>query len=284
MKRHIERYIRTNLRITSDQTSKLIWIAYRQFGTFLGRSPQLADLCDDEIAGFISWLVKNGRAATTANQKRNYLCAFWRWCHRRRLVDAYPSVGCLAEPEPISRAWTVCELAQLFAAIQDTEGEFAGIPRCDFYEAYHRVLLDTGERKGAILESRWDWYLLDQRLLQVPAVARKGRRKNAAYQLRHKTVASLRAIRMPKRDLVFPWPLSSTSWDNHYRQLLERAGLPTDGKHSQRMRRTHASHLAANGGNATRSLQHSRRAITERYYLDSRIVRPDTDVDLLPDV
>ena len=50
------------------------------------------------------------------------------------------------------------------------------------------------------------------------------------------------------------------------------------------MRRTFASHLEAAGGNATDALQHSSRAVTEKSYLDLRVVKREAPNKLLFDI
>jgi integrase len=85
------------------------------------------------------------------------------------------------------------------------------------------------------------------------------------------------------RRLLFPWPYSPSTLYNHYSRLLRRAGLPDDRKSKpQRMRRSFASHLEAAGGNATAALKHSSRKVTERAYLDPRIVGGQNHARLLP--
>lgn len=103
----------------------------------------------------------------------------------------------------------------------------------------------------------------------------------AYYRLPYDSIESLRAISRPRRSLLFPWPYNPTYIYDHYKKLLEAAGLPTDRKSKfHRMRKSTASHFEAAGGNATKLLDHTSRRVTENY-LDPRITGGQNTSDLL---
>ena len=114
-------YLAVNTRVTSDSTRKHYDITFRQFDQFLGRRARLRDLTDDHLAGFMCHLLDRGRAIPTVNQKRHYVCAFWRWCARKNRVSFWPTVQPLIEPETFPDAWTLDELGRIFAACKDQE-------------------------------------------------------------------------------------------------------------------------------------------------------------------
>ena len=68
----------------------------------------------------------------------------------------------------------------------------------------------------------------------------------------------------------------------HYRDILRRAGLPSDAKDLfHKIRKTTASYIKAAGGNPTDRLGHSSDQVTKAY-LDPRIAQPPRAVNLLP--
>jgi len=83
---------------------------------------------------------------------------------------------------------------------------------------------------------------------------------------------------------VFPWHGNENYLWTAYKEVLKRAELPTDkdsGFH--RMRKSVASHVDANGGDAQRALGHANRRTTEGS-LDPTITKPPQPIDYLPDV
>lgn len=68
-------------------------------------------------------------------------------------------------------------------------------------------------------------------------------------------------------------------------KLFRLAGLPSgrDCK-PQRLRRSHATHLKAAGGDPTLALGHSSEEVTRRYYLDPVILGDESPAALLPPI
>lgn len=278
-------FARQRLAGKSGSTKRQYRMQLGHFARFLAKPPTLEDLTDDNLSCFLAWIVDNGRSPATANKARNHLLSLWRFAARKRHVEQWPEVPALIEPERIPLAWSLDQLSSLYRACAAETGTIAGIPAGAWWTALHRVWFDSGERCGAALLITWNNLDLDGQWLVVPAEVRKGKRKELLYRLKPATVASLRAIRLPERKLVFPWPWCVATFYNRYGKLLARAGLPTDRRSKpQRMRRSFASHLEANGGNATEALSHSSRNVTRRSYLDPRICSKQHPSDLLPDV
>lgn len=258
-------------------------VQIRHLRRFLEREPELSDFHDDTLTRFLGWL-GSGRSAATVNKARTHLLALWRFAARKKLVAEYPDVVKIKEPERIPRAWTVEQVKILLAATTLMHGRYGSIPAPDWWQAFLRVLFDSGERASATLAMRWSWIDLDSGRVTIPAEYRKGKVKDASYILRTAAMEALRKIRGPGED-VFPWPLCRASFFLHFGKLLRRAKLPSDRRSkSQKMRRTFASHLESAGGNATQALQHSSRSVTERSYLDPAIVGRVAPSSLLPEV
>ena len=139
----------------------------------------------------------------------------------------------------------------------------------------HRVALDTGERTSALLDLQWRHFDAGDATLEAPAEIRKGGRKPMLYRLKPKTIAALELLRPIGQKKIFPWPWDITTYYSHYKRLVKLAGMEwTPRRHGiQKCRRTFASHVEANGGDASRALAHTSRRVTEKSYLDPRIVK-----------
>lgn len=258
------------LRGKSELTRHHYRVQIRHFHRYLRRAPTLADLTDDGVARFLSWFRK-GRSPATVNKARNCLLAMWRLAARKTLVAVWPDVAPEPEPERVPRAWMPEELTKLFGACQLEEGEVGGVPAAKWFRCIHLCMWDTAERVHAVMALRWSDVDLANGWVIVPAEARKGKHRDKAFSLHPDTVAALREIQEPRRELVFPWPFDVSYLYVRYKKLLRRAGLPTDRKSKfHRMRKSAASYMEAAGGNATDFLDHSSRDTTKAY-LDPRI-------------
>lgn len=259
-----------------------------RFSRYLGHTATLGDLTDQQVGGFVKSILDEGRSVRTANGYRSKILSLWNWCAKKRLLKLFPDVPKLAEPEQIPTAWSADDMRKLRRACDDMPGDVKGIPAAKWWLAHILVAWDGGERTGAILNMRWEWINLEKAQLVIPAEARKGGTKAMYYQLKPATVEALRAIREPLRELVFPTKVKDPGgwYYPQYRLLLKFAGLPYVPWKSglQKIRRTFASHIEAAGGNATKALAHSSRALTEKSYLDPRIVGTPPSNELLFDL
>lgn len=158
-------------------------------------------------------------------------------------------------------------------------GWIAGIAARLWWVSLHNVCWDSGERIGALMEARWPHLAADY--LTLPAEIRKGGRNDRVYHLHPETLAALELIRLPPRELIWPWDRSPNMLWLRYKNILKRAGLPHDRKSMfHRMRKSVASHFQAAGGNATALLGHQD-ARTTRAYIDCRIAPEPQAIDLL---
>jgi integrase len=170
---------------------------------------------------------------------------------------------------------------RLFESLKTVRGKVSGIPAADWWTALHFTAWDTAERITALMAITWSNLDLDRGYLLVPAEARKGKRTDRLYRIAPDTIAALKKIQSPPRDLVFPWDMHPTYLWKRYGILLKKAGLPHDAKSKfHRIRRTVASYSEEAGLNATELLGHSSRKVTLRY-LDPRIVGEKHAVDVL---
>lgn len=265
----------------SQRTKVLFRYSIRLFERTLGRPAELSDLNDLEVARHLERLVEERRSPAGVNKERRQLVALWNLAARKRLVEDFPSVATVREPERLPEAWSLDELWRLRISCNMEPGTIAGIPAGRWWCALHLVLYSTGERVSAVLESRWRD--ISGASIVFPAESRKGKRKPLLATLSPEAVEALERIRLPERNLVFPWTMSKTYLYNRYRKILLRAELD-DSRRSKfhRLRRSHATHLKAAGGDPTQSLGHSSAATTVRY-LDPRFL-PSRVAELLPSI
>ena len=264
----------------SQRTDVLYRYSIELFSSFLGRPAELTDLNDLTVGRHLQALIDEGRKRPGINKERAQLLALWRLAARKHLVSEFPEIKKIPEPETDARAWTMEELQRLYAACAEYSGEtYFGIPANKWWLALVSVCYTTGERKTAVLKSEWT-HLSGNRLL-FPAENRKGSKKNHIATLTPFCMNRLAQIRSNHR-LIFPWPKSPNYEYHIYNKILESAGLPKDSKSKfHRLRKSHATHLKAAGGDPTQSLGHSSAATTNRY-IDLRMI-PDKNADLLPE-
>lgn len=283
---YLDYYELANLRIRSDSTRRHYRVTVSNFRDFLGREPLLSDLTDANGVRFARWLEDvKGIASHTVNQRLNYFRAIWRWCAKENFVAKWPTFGNIPASKPVPRAWTVDQIERLFKACRETPGFVGCIPAGDWWLNLHRFAWETGERVGAIFESRWEETDPDRCLVEIPAKYRKGRQKGKVYFISEKLMADLVAMRPGDEPRIIPCPLNAATFYNRLKRILERAGLPSDYRSKMhRMRRSFASHFEAAGGNATDALSHSSRNTTRDSYLDESIIQRTPSYKILPEL
>jgi len=282
----VNQYFPSRMKIANVKTERMYAFACSRFAKFLGRSATLDDLNDQTIGLFMRHMRDEGLSAHTINGYWAKLRAFWTWCAKRRMVEDFPTLDRMPEPMKVPRCWTLGELDQLIKATSEMKGEIAGIPAGLWWKAIHLLIWDTGERRGAVFALRWQYFNSSTSEVEAPAEIRKGGQKPMLYKLKPPTVAALELIREPSRELIFPWDRADCVFDSNYQILLKLADLPYEkGKTGlQKMRRSFASHIEANGGNATAALDHTARKVTTQSYLDPRVAQQKPANILLPNL
>jgi integrase len=238
----------------------------------------LADLTDIAVARHLQRLLADKRKPAGVNKERRQLVALWNLAAKKRLVDQFPVLPVVHEPEQMPKAWTLEELWRLKMSCNMQPGAYCGIPARLWWLAMHHVLFSTGERIAAVMQLCWSD--VSGEVVIFRAETRKGTKRASVAQLTTQAMEALERIRQPARELVFPWPFSSTYIYHTYRDILQRAELDSDCKSMfHRMRRSHATHLKAAGGDPTASLGHTS-AVTTARYIDRRLI-PNNAAKLL---
>ena len=264
-------YIRKRLRLASPNTLRLYRHSIAAFELTLGRTATTLDFIDDNLDDHMHRLIESGLSIASANKDYAQLTAMWRFANRNRLVETWPNVQPYPEPERVPLGWLPQELDALFAAIKNENGNIFSAPACLWWETLILVLLDTGERIGAVRKlTRTN---VHGECLLVPASCRKGKTRDKLFQLSASTMEKLKALMMShRRDELFPWDRSETYIYNRYKKILARAGLAADSRSKfHRLRRTVASAVKNQGGDPTAAMDHANAKTTKRY-LDPRIV------------
>lgn len=276
------KFILHNRRIRNPKTASHYRLAIRQYCDAIG-SPDatIHDLSDDGLVALEKHLLDR-HAIPTVNSQISRVKAVWRWLAQRQHLQTWPTLARLKEPEPTRRAWDVGQLRAILVACEKTPGEIDGVPASEWWRMWHLLQWETGERTGGMLALRWEWLTADG--LDIPAEARKGH-KAAYYRLSAALLDELRLFAVPRRDMIFPWPLSKASFWNHYGRLLIRAKLPATRKDKpQKMRRTHLTWWMVGGGDPTSRAKHASAETTRRHYIDERLVKQIDPSEILPQI
>jgi len=274
-------YVSKRLKGKSPNTVRLYRHAIRSFAITLSRQPTMADLTDEEVERHMWRIVQSGGSPASANKDHGQLTALWRFASHNRMLDTWPNVRTMQEVERVPMGWLPGEVHRLFAAIKLEPGTIGTVKANLWWEALILVLLDTGERIGAIRgllheHVQGDWLL-------VPARLRKGNRRDRLYKLNDETAEILKILIESnlESDTLFHWDRCETYIYNRYKAILRRAKLPDDSRSQfHRLRRTVASAVASVGGDASAALDHASPRTTKKY-LDPRIVGNVQPSDIL---
>lgn len=280
-----DKYCPRKLFDKSVNTVRIYGVCISNFERTLGHSAQLEHLTDDNLIRHMSRMVADGRANATANRDRTCLLALWRYAIRLQLLSDWPDVPRRTEPLRTPRAWMHADVTKLLQTLGKLEGNMKGtsIPNALWWQGLIGVVLDTGERIGAVRVIQWNWIEGDE--LNVIGEVRKGGKRDKPYILSPETLGTLKRIRQvsTEKTLVFPWNFCETYLWTCYAKILKSAGLPAGRENKfHRLRKTVASVAHAAGLDAQELLDHQSRRTTQRY-LDPRYQRTTQASQVLAD-
>lgn len=267
-----EKYERKHLRGKSENTLRLYRHTIRSFAKFLRREPTIDDLDADLIQDFIWSVVKSGRTPATANKDRAQLCCLWNYAAKNRIVDKYPDVPVIPEPDRVPMAWMPDEVNAILRAARNEDLPVGQVDGKLWWTAILLVILDTGERIGAVKSLKRTSF--HGRHILATAEMRKGKTRDRLYKLSDETIDAVQQLLAAhNEDDMFPFPYAQESYlYKRYQRLLSRAKLPiARANNFHRLRKTVASAVASAGGDATAALDHASPKTTKSY-LDPRIV------------
>lgn len=275
----VERYCATNHRVRSERTVN----AYRQvakaWDEMLGRPATTADLTE---LNFGRWVKRRQEKVNnnTVNGEASTLVSLWRWCALRQLAP--PPLVVMPERDiRAPQALTREQVDRLWHFASNNNAHIAGVPGNVYWPALLNVCWQTAERIGAVLGLQWEWINLREGWVRFPPETRKGGRYELVRPINETAVGRLRVLAKYAPDLPFGI-VNRSSFYHHWHALRIMADLPKWAS-PHTIRKSHASHLAAMGGDATESLGHSTRRITRQHYLDPTIADNRRHLELLPD-
>ncbi len=226
-------------------------------------------------------------APSTTNSKRRAILTLW---------DAAAAAGLCRPPNrkrvPFAReysrtplAWTVAEVERLVTHCRRLSGEFAGIPQSAWWASLVLVIWDTGARVSATISTAADDCNLAERYLMIRAEHQKSR-IDRLFWLSDQAVGEIALHYDPCRKRVWPWPHHRRTLFRYFRMIVMDAGLQPDPSMGlfHKLRRSNLSYTAANGGIelAQQQAGHASATTTRRHYIDPRIARQRSAVDVLP--
>jgi integrase len=273
------------LRGRSGNTVRLHECTLRAWGRWLQRPPAVDDLADDiALAAYLEHRAVR-LSPWTVERERCSLLALARLARERGLIDVMPVVPGVPLPLRTPTAWSVDQMARLFAAAQREPGVIGGVPAGEWWRGLLLLGWESGERIGAILAA--EFHDLQPPHLTIGAEARKGRRSDRVYHLSPACCEALRAAHSPGRRELLWWPGCRTGLWDRFRRLLVRARLGGSRVGFHQLRRSAASHFAAAGGDAAAFLGHAAGSggrVAAAWYVDPRLQERRPPHELLPGI
>lgn len=266
--------------IRSENTRRQYKIALASFGAQLGRDATLADLTDDALTRWLTWLLRlePPLSVNTIRERIGRVQTLWSWLAKRGVLRKWPTVIKPPPVDPLPQALTEEQLRRLFASAAEERGKIGGVPADLWWRSFLGFVWNTGERKGAALCVRCEWLRLNEPTpsVSIPPGVRKGGRKWGVYVLWPELVPLLKTClaATPPRELVWPWDRCEGSYYTSYNRILRDAEIPVSRKtKTHGLRVSHATWLKVAGGDPTAQLMHGDSATTQRHYLDPRLTQ-----------
>lgn len=208
--------------------------------TSLGDVPRLADLNDDNLAGFLAWMVDvKERAPETANKYAASIKAVWRYAKRKKVIDNAPDVDALTVPKHARKVWTPEQFERLLTAAKNVAGYVGPVPAGVFWYALIMTITNTAGRINSIMQITMNDVEFDRKAIVLRHDNVKDNQDHR-YPLLDDTEEAIRDLLKHMRfisgngddvRLFRAWPYDQNGgyWSalrNHYKKLLKEAGLP----------------------------------------------------------
>lgn len=275
------------LRRLGQKSVNCYMVSLRHFDRHLGESARLDHLTDLSVARFLASRERETCRATAARD-RVQLLALWRYAARKRMrystgeMLPFPEVPILKAPVRVPVAYTADDVASLIREARRFRGTVAGVPEADWWSSLLLCLWESGERINAAMSLRWREVDLTGRRVTFRAETRKNQTRDIDRQISPTLAAWLSGRIQSQNTLVWPWDRNPCLLWRRMQGVAKRAGVQYRGFHG--IRRAAVSYAeAACPGAGQRLADHSTPAITQRSYLDPRIVpQGPAAPDLLP--
>ena len=278
-----EVYLPSRLGLSAGAAEQLA-IAVRCLEQCAGFPVGLLDLSESLLTKCLV-IYRSSHAAATTNSKRRAILTLWRSAAESGIISPPGKVPRCPEPDRLPEAWTITEVERLLATARGLRGNVGTIPRRFWWSALILAIYDTGERVSSVRSVATADCSLSERYVIVRAENQKTNR-DRLFWLSDQTIAALAAIHSPSGSLLFPWPYCSSYLWQYFRRLVEAAGLPSSRRGMDlfhRLRRTNISYCAQHSlALAQQQAGHSDPRLTQQRYIDPRIARTRSAVDVLP--
>ena len=255
-----------------------------RLNAFLGKEVTIGELKENDLCRFLMAMLEvNG--PVTVNKARGYFLALWRCAYDNDMCERPPRLGLIRRaPEEIDppEAWTVEELNKLFEAAGKSKGFICDIPAGQWWLSLLLSVYWTACRISAILGTPTSAY--DGAGILV---RKQKNHRPQYYPLSESCCKVIDATNPSGRELLWPWGQHKRTMWSKMRQIVVRAGIKQPKGSRQlfhRMRRSSLSMCAAiDPAIAQRQAGHADYATTLKHYIDPRISRGKSAVDILPE-
>jgi integrase len=251
-----------------------VW-TFNHFARYLGREPLLSDLTEQRIGGLMQVLNDGKHAPATVNRLLYCLVALARLAFHKRLLDEYPELRPLRDYHRPPVAWREEELVRLFSAVSHFRPlrKIGGIPARSWWAVFLRTAYCTGGRRGALLSLP----MVDVDFSTGGIRFRAELSKTGVEEMHHvplECLTALRAIREPRRALMFPDGRNPGSFFHDWDRLLAWAGLPGGRMNkTQKLRRSAATMAELQRAGAGQAMMgHASPNTTREHYLDQSLL------------
>lgn len=272
-------YIAVNPAIRSNRTQQLLAVVVRNFCAYLGRAAIVADFTDRNITGYMRHRREIGRSETTLQFEAIKLMALWRFAASQQLI-AGPTIRIRRQPPETPKALLQSQIRDLFAAAVRATGIVGDVPRSVLFPALLGVIWESAERITAVHSlKRGDIDLVRR---EVTFRNRKGSGRTLRKPITRATASAVGELLAATTSEQPFAPVGVTTLYHHLDRIFRDAGVPIEKRQKfHALRKSHASHLEAAGGNARASLDHSSDTVTIRHYIDPAVANSRRAVDLL---
>jgi integrase len=255
-----------------------------------GRELLLRELTAGTLRELRTWFssqIEKGMSPATANLRLRQLRAIWNHAAKRRYLDSGrpwrpvkppPPIEFFPEEDPEINAWTPEQLDALDRQALAQVGTVGGVDAAVFWVAFERVFRSMGSRVTATMLVRREDYDCTSRAIWLRKENQKQKRDQRIALPPGTAAAVERLLAAHSCETIFGcWPFDPPlrktgrrKWKvltKHFEQrLVKPAGLTLQkGVKTRQFRRTAATIVEENGGNAQELLGHRDRKTTDRY-------------------
>jgi integrase len=251
------------------------WVAY--FG-----DREVGAITAADLAAF-SQALSETHSLATVNKIRRHCLALLRWAVELGLLVKVPTWKPMRELKRAPKAFLVTEFKPLVDTAAQWPGWICGVEASAWWKSLLLTIWYSGGRIGAVMHVTWADVLFEKHGLYLRAEFQK-HGHDQFFVVGDDCLESLRNMQQPKRALVWPWPYRREALYRHFRKIAEQAGVELGHEQGccfHRIRKSVASYVRANGGDATAQLGHSCTSVTERY-LDPRICGANDATGCMP--